>query len=461
VEKLQVIVHGFGVRLLYKGRVAKMLTVAKFGGSSLSNRAQFEKVKGIVKDDDNRKIVVVSALGKREKSDSKMTDLLFLIAAHIKHDVNYDSLWDVIVSRFVSVKAELKLNYDIEADLADLRRNLDAGKITEDHLVSRGEYFTAKLVSEYLGYEFVDAREVIAFKANGDIDLDVCKERLEKRIVENSQVVVPGFYGAFVNGKIKLLNRGGSDITAAIIASCLGADKYENWTDVNGVLMADPRIVDNPVPVAQLTYEELSELSYMGANVLHEETIYPIRGLNIPIHIKNTNDPTATGTIISDMMTEPRGEIAGISGKQNFIAINIFKNKMSTEVGFLKRTLAIFERFHLNIEHVPTGIDHVGIILAEKEVGDNLYDLIEALQTELGADDVTYKEKLSLITIVGRGIIANAHVQGVVFSTLGNAQIRVQLIAQSPREINMIIGVHNDDYVRAISSLYDGLTDIW
>lgn len=434
-----------------------MLTVTKFGGSSLSWEAQFKKVKSIVQSDPNRRVVVVSALGKRQSSDNKMTDLLYLISAHIRHGVSYDAMWETIVSRFIAVKEELGLAYDVAADLELLREELSGQNVNEEYLVSRGEYLTAKLIAEYLGHEFIDAKDVIVFQPNGIIDLAKSREKLQARILDHSKVVIPGFYGAFPSGVIKLFNRGGSDITGAIVASCLNAAKYENWTDVPGVLMADPRIIDNPVPVSQLSYEELSELSYMGANVLHEETIYPIRDLNIPIHIKNTNDPEAAGTIISDSIDGRPQRISGISGKKDFISLTIYKNHMSTEVGFLRRALAIFERYQLNVEHVPTGIDHVGIIISGAAVENRLDDLVQTLTTELCADEVTVKQNISLITIVGSQLIGCSKLTASIFTALAKENINIQLIAQSPREVNMIIGVANEDYLTAIQALYGEL----
>ena len=434
-----------------------MLTIAKFGGSSLSWEAQFKKVKNIVLSDPSRRVVVVSALGKRQLDDTKMTDLLYLIAAHIRHGVPCEGMWETIIGRFTDVKEELSLTYDVASELRSLKAELASQKLNEDYLVSRGEYFTAKLVAEYLGYGFIDAKDVIKFQANGLIDLEKSRDQLQQAVGKTANVVIPGFYGALPGGGIKLFNRGGSDITGAIAASCLNADKYENWTDVPGVLMADPRIIKNPVPVAQLSYEELSELSYMGANVLHEETIYPIRALNIPIHIKNTNDPNARGTIISDSCKGRTAGISGISGKKDFISLTIYKNHMSTEVGFLRRALAIFEDYRLNVEHVPTGIDHVGIIISAEEIENRLDELVQTLTTELGADEVSVKSDISLITVVGRGLIGSSKVAASIFSSLAKKDIEIQLIAQSPRTVNMIVGVASQDFETAIQALYEGL----
>ncbi|MCL1949963.1 MAG: aspartate kinase [Turicibacter sp.] len=434
-----------------------MLIVTKFGGSSLSWEAQFKKVKNIVASDPNRRVVVVSALGRRQKEDNKMTDLLYLIAAHIRYGVTYDAMWETIVARFIAVKEELGLSYDVAGELEELRQDLSQKSLNEEFLVSRGEYFTAKLVAEYLGYQFLDAKDVIAFQPNGTVDLTATQTKLQAAVPDDERVVIPGFYGAFPSGAVKLFNRGGSDITGAIVASCLGAKTYENWTDVSGVLMADPRIIDNPVSVAQLSYEELSELSYMGASVLHEETIYPIRSLNIPIHIKNTNDPAAAGTVISDEDLGHPQRISGISGKKDFVSLTIYKSQMSTELGFLRRALAIFERFKLNVEHLPTGIDHVGIVISGSGLNNQLDDLVQTLKEELNADEVVVKKDISLITIVGASLIGCSQLTASIFTALAKSNIGVQLIAQSPREVNMIIGVANEDYLPAITALYEEL----
>ena len=434
-----------------------VITVAKFGGSSLSTESQFAKVKNIVNQDSSKQIVVVSAIGRKNSQDDKVTDLLYLISAHIKHHVSYQSLWDNFTARFLAVKKDLNLSYDIEADLDNLKMELEIGQFNQDYLVSRGEYLTARLMAEYLSYDFVDAASIIVFSEKGIVDLEASKSRLENEIQNNRKVVIPGFYGAYKNGRIKLLSRGGSDITGAILARCLGVDRYENWTDVSGVLVADPRIIKNPVTIKELTYEELSELSYMGASVLHEETIYPIKSLNIPIHIKNTNDPTASGTTILAQSDSSIPRIAGISAKKNYISINILKNQMSIEIGFLGRALKIFEDYNLNIEHIPTGINQLGIIVEKAEVEDALLDILERLKSELAADEVTVKEGISLFTVVGEGIIKSSKTTSKIFSSLAKQNIDIELIAQSPRGINIIIGIADKEYDEALKALYSGL----
>ena len=434
------------------------MLVCKFGGSSLSQMSQFKKVKDIIENDAERQVIVVSALGKREPSDNKLTDLFYVIHTHAKHGICYESLWQEISTRFIDVKNELALTFDIETALGEIRDSLDANLLSVDDLVSRGEYLTANLMSEYLGFKFIDAKDVIIFGANGEIDAEVTKAKLQAAVPEGANVVIPGFYGAYETGKIKLFGRGGSDISGAIVAASLGADKYENFTDVSGVLMADPRIIESPPAIARLTYEELSELTYMGASVLHEASAHPVRDVGIPIHIKNTNEPDAFGTLICDGIdTEVKTKITGISGKKDVLSVVIYKSHMSTEVGFLQKMLAIFERYEVNIEHVPTGIDHVGVVVMAESVAYCLEDLVAVLKSELGADEVIVKDGAALITIVGRGIIEDAVFLSRAFAALGAAKIKISFIAQSPKKLNIILGVSNEDYQKATKVLYEEL----
>ena len=436
------------------------MLVCKFGGSSLSSFDQFKKVKNIVESDPMRQVIIVSALGKRKDSDNKLTDLFYVIHTHAKHGISYEDLWEEIKGRFVEVKTKLALTFPIETELEQIKTNLDADLLSVDDLVSRGEFLTACLMSEYLGYQFLDAKDVIIFNSTGEIDFAQTKALLSKAVNRGEKVVIPGFYGAYANEKIKLFSRGGSDITGAIVAACLQADKYENFTDVSGVLMADPRIINNPPAISGLTYEELSELTYMGASVLHEASSHPVRDAGVPIHIKNTNDPNAPGTLIcNDANSQIKTMITGISGKKDFLSFNIYKNHMSTEVGFLQKTLAIFQRYQINIEHVPTGIDHVGVVVLASEVAHCLEDLMAVLTTELKADEVLIKNGVALITIVGRGIIEDAVFLGRVFTCLGEEQINISFIAQSPKKLNIILGVQNEDYETATKCLYGELVE--
>ena len=443
--------------LVFKERVMIML-VCKFGGSSLSSESQFKKVKNIIKSDDQRRVIVVSALGKGSLTDNKLTDLLYVIYTHAKHGICYESLWREVAERFIQVKKELGLTFDIESALETIKASLATHALSVDDLVSRGEFLTAQLMSDYLGYAFVDAKEVIIFFANGDIDLATSRQKLLNAI-GNRQVVIPGFYGAYPNGKIKLFGRGGSDITGAIVAAALKAERYENFTDVSGVLVADPRIIHQPPAISGLTYEELSELTYMGANVLHEESARPVQDAGIPIHIKNTNAPHDPGTIICDETGPSATEkkMIGISGKKHYVSFTIYKKHMSTEMGFLKKALAIFSRYHVNVEHVPTGIDHLGVVVVAESVSHCMEDLLDVLRRELKADYIEVNDNVALITVVGRNIVDDPTFLGMMFTTLGQADINISFIAQSPRKLNIIIGVRNEAYVDATIALYHAL----
>ncbi|MCL1990858.1 MAG: aspartate kinase [Defluviitaleaceae bacterium] len=434
------------------------MLVCKFGGSSLSSEDQFKKVKKIVESNGDRRIIVVSALGKREATDNKLTDLLYVIHTHAKHGISYESLWQEVATRFMTVKTELRLTFDIEAALSRIKADLDQHLLSVDDLVSRGEYLTAHLMSDYLGFNCVDAKDVIIFNASGDVDFKTTQAKLKAK-VGTAQVVIPGFYGAYPNGKIKLFGRGGSDISGAIVAASLKATKYENFTDVSGVLVADPRIITDPPAISGLTYEELSELTYMGANVLHEESAHPVRDAGIPIHIKNTNDPDAPGTLICNGTESAATEskVVGISGKKDFLSFTLYKDHMSTELGFLEKALEIFSRYHVNVEHVPTGIDHVGVVVEKASVAHCLEDLVDVLKRELIADEIEIKDGIALMTIVGRQIIDDATFLSRVFAALGTARINISFIAQSPKLLNMIIGVKNEDYITATQALYKEL----
>lgn len=431
-----------------------MLTVTKFGGSSLSCESQFKKVKNIVLKDPKRRIVVCSALGKRDSSDSKITDLLYILHAHLKYSVPYDDIWNIIVKRFKDVKEELKLSFDIDAEFCKLKSELNKN-ISQDYLVSRGEYLTAKLMSEYLGYSFLDAKDAIIFNYDGTVDYITTEQKVKEFFNENQKVVVPGFYGAYQNGLVKLLSRGGSDITGSILAKCLNAAIYENWTDVSGILMADPRIIDKPLPIKQITYNELRELSYMGASVLHEETIFPVQTLNIPINIRNTNEPDNPGTIITSKCDDESQIITGIAGKKNFVSICLSKSHMSNEVGFLRKVLSIFEKYSISIEHVPTGIDSVSVVVSEEQVNDCIYDIIADLKRELMPDKVEVVRNIALVAVVGRNMYKRTGLSGKLFGVLGNNGINIKMIAQGPQELNVIVGIDDKDYEATIKTIYN------
>ncbi len=429
-----------------------MLVVTKFGGSSLSSSTQFQKVKNIVESDAKRKIVVVSALGKRTSDDTKITDLLYILHAHLKYSVPYSDIWEMIYSRYVEIKEKLNINYDIEQDLSDLYSELNKN-ISKDYLVSRGEFLTAKLMSAYLGYAFVDAKDVLLFDYNGVLNEEKTNELVKEAFEKHGTIVVPGFYGGFPNGDIHLLSRGGSDVTGSILAKCLQVSLYENWTDVSGVLAADPRIIDSPKSIKEITYSELRELSYMGFNVLHEETIFPVRSLNIPINLKNTNDPLHPGTLIKNDCKDEEELITGIAGKKDFISFDIKKTHMSNEIGFLRKALSIFEKYNVSIDHIPSGIDTFSVICSKGNVSKYKYEIISDLKNELEAD-VIVDEDLALVAIVGRNMHGKSGVCGNIFSTLGSLGINVKIIAQGPSELSIIIGVETKDYDKALKSLY-------
>ncbi len=432
-----------------------MIKVCKFGGSSLSEVTQFQKVKQIVLSDPERKIVVVSAIGKRNKSDSKITDLLYILHAHLMYSVPCDEIWNTINSRFLEVKETLSLPYPIEKELSDLKKELNKN-ISLDYLISRGEYLTAKLMSSYLDYEFIDAKDIISFTFSGQIDYALTQKKFDELVLPNKQVIIPGFYGANPDNTIRLLSRGGSDITGAIIARCAKATIYENWTDVSGVLMADPRIINNPKPIKEITYTELRELSYMGANVLHEDTIFPVQDLNIPINILNTNEPNNSGTIITSSCMDNNQVITGIAGKTDFIAIEVYKPLMSNQIGFFRKLLTIFENYKVSIEHAPSGIDSISVVVSKSNIQKYLYDIISEIKRQLDCE-TKIVEDLALIAIVGRNMVDKSGISGKIFSVLGLKNISVKLITQGLQELNIIIGVNNKDYKDAVAAIYNNL----
>ncbi len=432
-----------------------MFKVCKFGGSSLSCATQFEKVKNIVLSDPSRVVVVVSALGKRNKEDYKITDLLYILESHVKYSVSYTDIWDLIFNRFVQVRNELNIDFDIESELNKIKKELNKNT-QEDYLVSRGEYLTAKLMASYLGYTFLDSKDLVIFDYNGNLNEAETQKRINEAFKVNNKIVVPGFYGAYVNGEIKLMSRGGSDITGSIFANAINAGIYENFTDVSGILACDPKLIDNPRSISEITYQELSELSYMGANVLHEDTVYPVQKLNIPINIKNTNDPDNKGTLIKEECNDNTNLVTGITGKKNYASITIYKSHMSREIGFIRKVLSIFEQYHLSVDHIPSGIDSFSIVLPMDSIVKIKYELISKISVELSCD-VQIDENLSLVAIVGRNMKNSVGVSGRIFKTLGVNNINIKMMDQDPLELSIIVGVKNEDYEKTIKLLYNEL----
>ena len=435
-----------------------MLKVLKFGGSSMADAKQFEKVKSIVQADPSRKVVIVSAAGKRFSDDHKLTDLLYLCHAHLKYGVACDSVFDMIRSRYMEIRDELGLKTDLESEFDALRKKMDKG-ISQDELVSRGEYFAARLMADYLGYDFLDSELWLRFKLDGTVDQEVSYEALS-RAASGRRVVIPGFYGAMPDGSIKTFTRGGSDITGALAAAALDADVYENWTDVSGFLMADPRIVKDPLPIERITYSELRELSYIGAQVLHEGTIFPVREKNIPLNIRNTNQPDHPGTMIRESFDEPEEKadssfITGIAGRKNFSVITITKNGMSNEVGVLRRVLEILEKYQLVVEYLPSGIDSVSLVVAADKLRPCQYQILGEIQKALKPDTIHVTEDMAIVAAVGRKMAFKPGISGKIFAALGENGINIRMITQGPEELNIIVGVDNKDFAGAIRVLYN------
>lgn len=438
-----------------------MIKVVKFGGSSLADAAQFQKVKQIIAADDARRFVVVSAAGRRRKDDNKITDLLYLCHAHLKYSVNCDPIFQMIEERFLAIKNDLQLSYPIEKDLSYLKSALRKN-IPLDYLVSRGEYLTAKLMAEYLGYTFLDAKDLIYFSYDGQIDFIKTKEMMEHHLSKHDHFVIPGFYGAMPDGQVRIMARGGSDITGAIVAKVVDADVYENWTDVSGILMADPRIVENPKRIDKITYSELRELSYMGANVLHEDAIFPVKEKNIPINIRNTNDPENPGTLImeddNDTLTNA-SPITGIAGSRDFTVVAIYKNHMSNEVGIVRRALEVFERYQISIEHIPSGIDSFSIVVNSADIKDKIYDIVAQVKENCRPDKVKVINDIALIATVGRHMSSRPGISGQLFAELGKNDINIRMIAQGSDEINIIVGVENKDFEKTTKVIYNRFVD--
>lgn len=434
-----------------------MLKVVKFGGSSCADATQFAKVKSIVQSDPARRVVVVSAPGKRFRDDHKITDLLYLCAAHIKYGVACDDIFNIIRGRYNDIARGCKLNLNLEAEFDALWEKMQNG-ISDDELASRGEYFSAKLMAAYLGFDFVDAALWIRFRFDGSVDQSASYEALQ-RAADGRGVVIPGFYGAMPDGHVKTFSRGGSDITGALAAAALNADVYENWTDVSGILMADPRIVKDPAPIRHVTYNELRELSYVGAQVLHEGAVYPVREKGIPLNIRNTNDPGHPGTLIMEKIEDDRDDsdsfITGIAGKKGFSIITVAKTSLSSEHGVLLQIMEVLERHEINVEFILSGIDTVSLMVSAEQVQRQLYEVLGELQKELKPNSITVAEHIAIVAAVGRKMAYRLGTSGKLFATLGEHGVNVRMITQGPDELNIIVGVEEKDFEQAIRVLYD------
>lgn len=432
-----------------------MRKVVKFGGSSLATAAQFEKVGNIIHADKDRRFVIPSAPGRRFDGDTKVTDLLYACYAAAEADEDFTEKLNEIHDRYREIISGLKLDFSLDEDFEIVRENFQA-KIGQDYAASRGEYLNGKVMAAYLNYEFIDAATVIRFDENGVFDAETTDRIMSARLVDCENAVIPGFYGSYEDGRVKTFSRGGSDITGSIVARALRADLYENWTDVSGFLVTDPHLVENPEVVDMITYRELRELSYMGASVLHEEAIFPVRKAGIPINIRNTNHPEDPGTmIVSTTSKKPRFTITGIAGKKGFVAVTIDKDMMNSEIGFCRKVLSVFEENNISIEHMPSGIDTMCILVHQDEFQEHEQVVLSGIQRAVEPDFIGVEPDLALIAVVGRGMRETRGTAGRIFSALAHAKINCRMIDQGSSELNIIIGVANEDFERATRAIYD------
>ena len=432
-----------------------MKKVVKFGGSSLASAEQFKKVGNIIHADVERRFVVPSAPGKRHGKDTKVTDMLYGCYALAEADKDFSAELTAIKARYQEIIDGLELNLSLEDEFAVVEKNFKE-KAGKDYAASRGEYLNGIIMAAYLGYEFVDAAEVIRFNDNGDFNAEETNKIMSARLAQYERAVVPGFYGAMANGKVKTFSRGGSDVTGSIVAKAIKADVYENWTDVSGFLLADPRIIKDPVAIETITYRELRELAYMGASVLHEDAIFPVRQEGIPINIRNTNAPEDEGTwIVGSTCQKSKYIVTGIAGKKGFCSVNIEKDMMNSEIGFGRRVLQAFEDYGISFEHVPSGIDTMTVFVHQDEFIHKEQKVVAAIHRLANPDTIDIEADLALIAVVGRGMKSQRGTAGRIFSALAHSNVNVKMIDQGSSELNIIIGVANQDFEAAIKAIYD------
>lgn len=436
-----------------------MIKVCKFGGTSMADAAAIRKVKDIVSADDSRRYIVVSAPGKRNKNDIKMTDTLYACYDEAVKVGTCKKKFALIRERFTEIVRDLGLSIDINAVLDRTEKEIDEQR-SADFAASRGEYLSAVVMAEFLGYEFVDASEMILFDSRGRLNSEYTDDMVKSRLSGIEHAVIPGFYGKNYGGSIKTFSRGGSDITGSIIARGVGAELYENWTDVSGFLVCDPRIVPEAKTISQITYKELRELSYMGASVLHSEAIFPVMKGKIPINIKNTFRPEDKGTMIVPNekyeVKEAEEVITGIAGKKDFTVIFIEKSLMNSEVGFIRRVLSVIEHHGLRVEHLPSGIDTLSVVVASDQLkGGVLGDVINEIRESVSPDYVHVIENISVIATVGHGMARRPGTAATLFTALADAGINIRMIDQGSSELNIIVGVANDDYEKCIRAIYN------
>ncbi len=431
------------------------IKVVKFGGSSLADAEQFRKVAEIVKSDPDRRFVVASAPGKRCRDDVKVTDMLYHCYDMVRNHEDISAYYAQIAERYNGIIRELGLQFDISGEL-DYIRNAITHHSGRDFAASRGEYLNSLILAKYLGFDFIDAESVVFFRENGVYDEEKTKQEMREELKKHRYAVIPGFYGVMPNGTIKTFSRGGSDVTGSIVAQAADASLYENWTDVSGFMMADPRVVKNPESIKTITYRELRELSYMGASVLHEEAVFPVRNAGIPINIRNTNDPNAPGTMIVAGTKEYDAEriITGIAGKKGFSVITIEKDLMNAEIGFGRRVLDVLEDNEIPFEHLPSGVDTMSVVVASEYLQGREEKLIASLNKRVRPDSVVVEDGMALLAIVGRGMVKAKGTAARVFDAISRADVNIRMIDQGSSELNIIVGVEERDFDKAHNAIY-------
>lgn len=431
------------------------LKVLKFGGTSLADAEHFRAVADIIKSDPTRRYIVASAPGKRDSNDIKVTDMLYNCYALAAEEKDFTDVFEAIKARYDDIISGLNIDLDLTEIYEKIKRSFihNAGR---DYIASRGEYLNAMILAKYLGFQFIDAKKCIFFNDDGHFNAEKTNEVLGEYLSQYEYAVIPGFYGSMPNGTTKTFSRGGSDITGSIVARATGASVYENWTDVSGFLMADPRYIEDPAVIDTITYKELRELSYMGATVLHEDAIFPVRCSKIPIHIKNTNRPEDRGTfIVAKTDDPPTRVITGVAGKIGFSTINIEKDMMNSELGFGRRVLQAIEENGVSYEHFPSGIDTMSVVISTRELNKKRADIMASICKAVNPENIFIEENLALIAIVGRGMIKAKGTAARVFTALGNAGVNIRMIDQGSCELNIIVGIDEHDYITALRAIYN------
>ena len=431
------------------------LIVTKFGGSSLADAEQFAKVGNILKSNKARKVAVASAPGKRNSGDVKVTDMLYRCCSDAEEGRSFDESLNLIRERYAEIMQDLSIEFELDSEINAIREHLLAGPDRE-FMASRGEYLNAKLLARYLDWTFLDAADYVRFNEDGTLDDETTDELLRGVLSEKEYVVLPGFYGADASGRVHTFSRGGSDISGSLAARAINAEVYENWTDVSGMLMTDPRIVDNPGTIDYISYQELRELSYMGASVLHEDAVFPVRKAGIPINIRNTNRPQDKGTMIVAELPKNRRPkiITGIAGSRGFSCIHVEKPMMNMEVGFGARLLKILADHGISFEHCPTGFDTMSVFVESACIGEDFDDVLDEIRQELDPEILIVDDSFAILAIVGHGMAYSKGVSARIFGALAEANVNIRMIDQGSSGLNIIVGVDEEDYEAAVQACY-------